>query len=144
MPSNSRKRLEEFQRRVGMRREFVALTKRMAGKRHPGPVFLEYLATLYDSANHETDLTATLARLFDHYMATGDFERATGALERAVNVDAYEGGHQARLESLQGKVDSGRLGGLQHRLAGIRTTTAVAGREPARSESTCGAGRPHG
>jgi GGDEF domain-containing protein len=119
------KRLEEFQRRVGMRREFVALTRRMAGMRHPGPVFLEYLATVYDSANHETDLTATLAKLFEHYMETADFEHATCALERAVNVDAYEGGHQARLERLWGKVDSARLGGLQHRLAGIRTTTAV-------------------
>jgi tetratricopeptide (TPR) repeat protein len=123
-------RLEEFQRRVGLRREFVALTKNMAGKRNLRPVFLEYLATLYDSANHETDLTATLARLFDHYLATGDFERATGALERAVDVDAYEGGHQARLESLRGKVDAGRLGGLDHRLAGIRTTTAIEQENP--------------
>jgi tetratricopeptide (TPR) repeat protein len=123
-------RLEEFQRRVGLRREFVALTKRMAGKRHLGPVFLEHLATLYDSANHETDLTVTLARLFDHYLTTGDFERATGALERAVDVDAYEGGHQARLESLRGKVDAGRLGGLDHRLAGIRTTTAIEQENP--------------
>jgi tetratricopeptide (TPR) repeat protein len=123
-------RLEEFQRRVGLRREFVAFTKRMAGKRHLGPVFLEYLATLYDSANHETDLTATLARLFDHYLTTGDFERAAGALERAVDVDAYEGGHQARLESLRGKVDAGRLGGLDHRLAGIRTMTAIQQEKP--------------
>jgi tetratricopeptide (TPR) repeat protein len=118
-------RLEDFQRRVGMRREFVALTKRMAAERHAGPVYLEYLATLYDAANHETDLTATLARLFDHYLAAGDFERAINALERAVDVDAYEGGHQARLESLQGKIDARRLGVLQHRLAAIRTTTAV-------------------
>jgi GGDEF domain-containing protein len=117
-------RLEDFQRRVGLRREFVALTKQMIATRHLEPVFLEYLATLYDSANHETDLTATLARLFDHYMTTGEFERATGALERAVDVDAYEGGHQARLESLRGKVDPGRLVGLDHRLAGINTTTA--------------------
>jgi len=123
-------RLEEFQRKVGMRREFVALTKRMAGTRHPGPVFLEYLAVLYDSANHETDLTVTLARLFDHYMATGDFERATSALERAVDVDAYEGGHQARLESLRDKVDPGRLRGLDHRLAAIRTTAAIQEENP--------------
>ena len=123
-------RLEEFQRRVGLRREFVSLTKQMVGKRKLGPVFLEYLATLYDSANHETDLTAILARLFDHYMTTGDFARATGALERAVDVDAYEGGHQARLESLRGKVDSGRLGGLEHRLAAIRTATAIQEENP--------------
>ncbi len=123
-------RLEEFQRRVGQRREFVALTKRMAGKRHLGPVFMEYLATLYESANHETDLTVTLARLFDHYLTTGDFERATSALERAVDVDAYEGGHQARLESLRGKVDAGRLVGLDHRLSGIRTTTATQQENP--------------
>ncbi len=32
-------RLEEFQRRVGMRREFVALTKRMAGMRRSGANF---------------------------------------------------------------------------------------------------------
>ena len=73
-------RLEDFQRRVGMRREFVALTKRMAAGRNTGPVYLEYLATLSASANHDTDLTVTLARLFDHYMATGEFERATDAL----------------------------------------------------------------
>jgi GGDEF domain-containing protein len=118
-------RLEEFQRRVGMRREFVSLTKQMAEERNTGPVYLEYLATLYDSANHETDLTVTLAKLFDHYMATGDFERATSALERAVDVDAYEGGHQARMESLQGKVDAARLGVLHRRLAAIRTITAA-------------------
>jgi GGDEF domain-containing protein len=63
-------------------------------------------------------------------LTTGDFERATGALERAVDVDAYEGGHQARLESLRGKVDAGRLGGLDHRLAGIRTTTAIEQENP--------------
>lgn len=117
-------RVEDFQRRVGMRREFVALNKRMAAERNTGPVYLEYLATLYDSANHETDLSVTLARLFDHYMTAGDFERATGALERAVDVDAYEGGHQARLESLQGKIDAGRLNGLQRRLAAIRPASA--------------------
>ena len=118
-------RLEDFQRRVGMRREFVALTKRMAAERDTGPVYLEYLATLYASANHDTDLTVTLARLFDHYMAKAEFERATVALERAVEVDAYEGGHQARLEGLKGKVDAGRLGSLRYRLAAIGPATPL-------------------
>ena len=118
-------RLEDFQRKVGMRREFVALTKRMAAERNTGPVYLEYLATLYASANHDTDLTVTLARLFDHYLATEEFERATGALERAVDVDAYEGGHQARFESLKGKVDAGRLVSLRYRLAAIGPATPV-------------------
>jgi len=118
-------RLEDFQRRVGMRREFVALTKRMAAGRNTGPVYLEYLATLYASANHDTDLTVTLARLFDHYMAKEEFESATGALERAVDVDAYEGGHQARFESLKGKVDASRLVSLRYRLAAIGSSTPV-------------------
>ena len=53
-----------------------------------------------DSANREQDYCATLIKLFDLYYAAGNYLKAADSLDAAAEVDAYETGHQKRLEML--------------------------------------------
>ena len=99
----------DFQRKAGRRREFIAQMKEIADAHSSDTHFLEFMAELYNESNREADFTATLARLFDLYFAERNYRKACAALERAVQVDAYEPGHRERLERLRGKVDAPRL-----------------------------------
>ena len=112
------RRLEDFQRKAGKRRDFVVHMKQIADSQIPDALFLEYVAEVYNSSNREGDYCETLARLFDLYYASGNYVKAADSLDRAVEVDAYEAGHQERLDRLRGKIDVHRLNALAVRLAG--------------------------
>ena len=103
------RRLEEYQRRAGRRREFLQQMKEISDRRAGDTEFLEYMAELYDGSNREADYCETLATLFDLYYASGNYLKACDSLERAVEVDSYESGHQDRLERLRGRIDANRL-----------------------------------
>ncbi len=111
------RRLEEHERKGGRRREFLALIKDLADKRTSSPQFLEYMVELYNAANREHDYCDTLLKLFDVYYQAGHFLKAGDCLDRAAEVDAYEPGHENRLEMLRGKIDANRFNAIAGRLA---------------------------
>lgn len=110
------RKLDDFQRKAGKRREFIAQMKELSDASPRPADFLEYMAELYNSANREGDYCRTLIQLFEIYFAEEKFVRAGDALDRAVEVDAYEEGHHERLAMLRGKIDPNRFNVISMRL----------------------------
>lgn len=115
------RKLDEFHRKAGTRRDFVALMKETADSHRPHTPFLEYMVELYNSSNREHDYCDTLLKLFELYFASGNFIKAADALDRAAEVDPYEDGHQKRLERLKGKIEPNLYHTIGNRFAGAVT-----------------------
>ena len=122
-------KLDHFQRRKGERRAFLAMMQDIAAGHRPSAEMLEFLADQFNTANRETDYSATLLRLFDVYCEQQNFAKASDALDRAVEIDPYEPGHQKRLESLKGKIEQNRYDLIASRFTGTSAT------QPARTSS---------
>ena len=101
-------KLEQFQRHKGERRAFLAMMQDIVAGHRPSVQMLEFLADQFNTANREADYCATLLKLFDLYCVQENYLKAGEALDRAAEIDAYEAGHQKRLELLKGKIDQGR------------------------------------
>src|SRR5205814_1192830 len=111
-------KLEHFQRRKGERRAFLAMMQDIVAGHRSSIEMLEFLAEQFNSANRETDYCATLLKLFDLYCKEGKFEKAAESLDRAVEIDPYENGHEKRLQALKGNVDENRYQVIASRLGG--------------------------
>src|SRR5258708_24449218 len=102
------RKLEQFQRRRGERRQVIAIMEDITATRRPSPLMLEVLSELYNASNRENDYCQTLLKLFDLYCSTGEHAKAGECLDRAAEVDPYESGHLKRLDMLKGKIDENR------------------------------------
>jgi diguanylate cyclase (GGDEF)-like protein len=125
------RKLEQYQRRRGERRAFLALMQDIVARHRASPEILELLVELYNASNRETDYCQTLVRLFELYYKTSNFEKAGECLDRAAEVDPYEPGHQKRLEMLRGKIDEGRYKVIAARFTSVTKNAA----EPALTRS---------
>jgi diguanylate cyclase (GGDEF)-like protein len=103
------RKLEQFQRRRGERRQFIAIMQDITAQHRVSSQMLEFLSELYNASNRENDYCQTLLKLFDIYTSTGEFAKAADCLDRAAEVDPYEPGHLRRLDLLNGKVDGARF-----------------------------------
>jgi diguanylate cyclase (GGDEF)-like protein len=113
------RKLEVHQLKSGNQREFVALMKDISDKHRAGIEFLEYMVEVYNASNREHDYCGTLLKLFELYYATGNFIKAADCLDRAAEVDAYEPGHQRRLEMLHGKIDGTHYNAIASRFTSV-------------------------
>jgi diguanylate cyclase (GGDEF)-like protein len=113
------RKLEQFQRRRGERRQFIAIMEDITAAHRASPLTLEFLSELYNASNRENDYCQTLLKLFDLYCSTGDFAKAAECLDRAAEVDPYEPGHLRRLEQLKGKVDDGKFRAIAARFSSV-------------------------
>jgi diguanylate cyclase (GGDEF)-like protein len=111
------RKLEQFQRRRGERRQFIAIMEDITATRKASSQMLEFLSELYNASNRENDYCQTLLKLFDLYCSTGEYAKAAECLDRAAEVDPYESGHLKRLEMLKGKVDDGRFRAIASRFS---------------------------
>ena len=125
------RKLEQFQRRRGERRAFVAMLQDIIAGHRPSPEMLEFMSELYNASNREGDYCQTLLKLFDLHYGMGNFQKAADCLDRAVEVDAYEPGHQKRFEMLQGKIDDARYKVIASRLTSLSKASA----EPVKNDS---------
>ena len=131
------RKLEQFQRRRGERRQFIAIMEDVTGARKPSSLMLEFLSELYNSSNRENDYCSTLLKLFDLYCGEGDFAKAAECLDRAAEVDPYEPGHLKRLDMVKGKIDDARYKVIASRFSSASKPVE----EPAQSDArTLGAG----
>jgi diguanylate cyclase (GGDEF)-like protein len=126
------RKLEQFQRRRGERRQFIAIMEDITGSRRASSEMLEFLSELYNSSNREADYCTTLLKLFDLYCSTADFAKAAECLDRAAEVDPYEPGHLKRLEMIRGKVDESRFKVIASRFS----SASKAPEEPVQTESS--------
>ena len=124
------RKLEQFQRRRGERRQFIAIMEDITASRRPSPQMLEFLSELYNASNRENDYCQTLLKLFDLYANTGEYAKAAECLDRAAEVDPYESGHLKRLEMLKGHVEDARFRAISSRF----TSASKAPEEPVHEE----------
>ena len=124
------RKLEQFQRRRGERRQFIAIMEDITAAHRASPQMLEFLSELYNASNRENDYCQTLLKLFDLYCSTGEFSKAAECLDRAAEVDPYEPGHLKRLDMLKGKVEDGRFKVIASRFS----SAAKPVEEPAHAE----------
>jgi diguanylate cyclase (GGDEF)-like protein len=97
--------------------EFAAQLDAVAGKHLQSQVLLEFWAAIYSELNRESQYFETLLKLFDVYAGTGNYAKACEALEKLMDIDAYDYRNQERLERLRGNVDDAFLKRLTGRLA---------------------------
>lgn len=119
------RKLEQYQRRKGDRRAFLAMMQDLIAAHRASAEMLEYMSEQFNSSNRETDYCQTLLKLFDLYCSNGNYEKAAESLDRAAEVDAYEPGHHKRLEMLHGKIDENRYRVIASRFSSMADTTAV-------------------
>jgi diguanylate cyclase (GGDEF)-like protein len=103
------RKLEQFQRRRGERRQFIAIMQDLTAGHRASSQMLEFLSELYNASNRENEYCLTLLKLFDLYCSTGEYAKAAECLDRSAEVDPYEAGHLKRLDMLKGKVDDARF-----------------------------------
>jgi diguanylate cyclase (GGDEF)-like protein len=88
------------------------------GAKHPrSQAILEFWAALYNELNRESQYFEVLIKLFDVYLKAGNIPKAAEAIERLVDIDAYDYRNQERLEALRGKVDAGFVQRVASQLA---------------------------
>ena len=103
------RKLEQYHRRKGDRRAFLALMQDIAARHRASPEMLEFMGEQFNASNRESDYCQTLLKLFDLYCSVGNYAKAADSLDRAAEVDVYESGHKRRLEMLRGKIDDNRF-----------------------------------
>src|SRR5439155_12457207 len=130
------RKLEQFQRRRGERRQFLTIMQDIIGAHRASAEMLEFLSELYNASNRENDYCQTLLKLFDLYSSTADFAKAAECLDRAAEVDPYEPGHAKRLGMLDGKIDSNRFKVIASRVTSV---AKLAGDSHGAGEPTLGA-----
>jgi diguanylate cyclase (GGDEF)-like protein len=101
------------------------------GAKHPNsqPI-LEFWAALYNELNRETQYFDVLIKLFDVHFNAQNFQKAYEAVERLVEIDAYDHRNQKRVERLRGHVDESLLRRVGGRLARQGSTQAPAAGRP--------------
>ena len=118
------RKLEQFQHNRGDRRAFVAMMQDLVAKHRGSPDLLEFMSELFNSSNREGDYCQTLLKLFDLHCSMGNYAKAAECLDRAADVDAYEPGHQKRLELLRGKIDESRYKVIASRFTSMAKTAS--------------------
>jgi diguanylate cyclase (GGDEF)-like protein len=130
------RKLEQYHRRKGDRRAFLSMIQDVAARHRASPEMLEFMGEQFNASNRESDYCQTLIKLFDLYCSVGNFAKAADSLDRAAEVDAYESGHEKRLEMLRGKIDDNRFKVIASRFSSM-ADAAVA--TPAGQEKMLGA-----
>jgi diguanylate cyclase (GGDEF)-like protein len=119
------KKLEQYHRRKGDRRAFLAMIQDIAAKHRASPEMLEFMGEQFNASNRESDYCQTLLKLFDLYCSVGNYTKAADSLDRAAEVDVYESGHQNRLEMLRGKIDDNRFKVIASRFSSMAAESAA-------------------
>jgi diguanylate cyclase (GGDEF)-like protein len=125
------RKLEQYHRRKGDRRAFLAMMQDITARHRASPELLEFMGEQFNASNREGDYCQTLLKLFDLYCSVGNFAKAADSLDRAAEVDVYEPGHKRRLEMLRGKIDDNRFKVIASRFSSMAeaATVPAAGQE---------------
>ena len=118
------RKLEQFQRLRGERRAFLAMMQEVMGGHRASSEVLEFMSELFNAANREGDYCQTLLKLFDLHCGMSNYPKAAECLDRAVEIDVYDSGHQKRLEMLRGKIDDARYKVIAARLSSTNQSVA--------------------
>lgn len=119
------RKLEQYQRHKGDRRAFLQMMQEVMAGHRASAEMLEFMSEQFNSSNRETDYCQTLLKLFDLHYSLGNYAKAADSMDRAAEVDAYEPGHQKRLEMLRGKIDENRFKVIASRFSSMADSTTA-------------------
>jgi diguanylate cyclase (GGDEF)-like protein len=119
--------------------DFATQLDAVAAKHPHSQPMLEFWASVYNELNRETQYFEILVKLFDVYFKAGDHRKAADALERLVDIDAYDYRNQDRLEKMRPHVDESFLKRVGGRM--MKSTTPMPA-PPAASGSGPGVAAP--
>jgi GAF domain-containing protein len=121
----------------GKRNEFLKILETIYHSDESNLEVLETLCNAYNEMNREDGLRRSLSRLFNLYLTTENYNKAADALERILDVEPYGAGHNDRLMSLEGHIDSTWYKSIHARLQppSGRTAPAVNARAAATDEA---------
>jgi len=111
--------------------DFAAQMDAIGAKHLNSQAILEFWAALYNELNRETQYFDVLIKLFDLYFNARNFQKAYEAVERLVEIDAYDHRNQERVERLRGHVDESllrRVGGRMARPEAAQAQAPAPGR----------------
>jgi diguanylate cyclase (GGDEF)-like protein len=97
--------------------DFATQLDAVAAKHPHSQGMLEFWAQVYNELNRETQYFEILVKLFDVYFNAADFRKACDALEKLVDIDAYDYRNQERMEKLRGRVDEAFIKRMSTRLS---------------------------
>ena len=110
--------------------EFAAQVDDVAGRHTGSAELLEFWATLYNELNRESKYFEIMIKLFDAYLGRNEVKKASDALERLVDIDAYDYRNQERLGKLEGKADDAYLKRVASRLTKSGTNVSTSDSTP--------------
>lgn len=106
--------------------DFAAHLDSVAGRHPQSQLILELWAGLYNELNRESQYFEILLKLFDVYVNAENYTKACDALDKLVDIDAYDHRNQERVERLRGHVEEGFLRRVSGRLARSATIASPA------------------
>ncbi|MDP2735964.1 MAG: tetratricopeptide repeat protein, partial [bacterium] len=92
---------------TGRQKELIAFAEKLSHIEHTAIPILESLSQLSDRLHLDTPLSTSLNRLFDLYVAAGEFPKAADVLERLTTIDPYDPGSSSKLGRLEGRIERG-------------------------------------
>ncbi len=104
--------------------EFAAQLDALVEEHRGSMLLVEFWAAAYAALNREVKYFDALVLLFDMYLEAGNVLGAGEALEKLVDIDAYDSRHQQRLDRLKGRADTAFLGRIRTRLSQLATNTS--------------------
>jgi diguanylate cyclase (GGDEF)-like protein len=118
--------------------DFAAQMDSVGAKHATSQPILEFWAALYNELNRESQYFEILIKLFDVYLTSGNAAKAADAIEKLVDIDAYDHRNQERIQRMRGRVDEGFLKRMEARLAKSGTVGAPNVAQPHASGSEGG------
>jgi diguanylate cyclase (GGDEF)-like protein len=111
--------------------DFATQLDSIGGKHSNSQAIVEFWAAVFNELNRESQYFEVLVKLFDVYFNAGNIAKACEALEKLVDIDAYDYRNQERLDKLQGRVDETFMKRVRGRLAKSGTIAAPSrGQQP--------------
>jgi diguanylate cyclase (GGDEF)-like protein len=120
--------------------DFATQMDSLGSKHSTSEPILEFWAALYNELNRESQYFEILIKLFDVYMDSGNLAKAGEAMERLVDIDAYDHRNQERIQRMRGRVDDSFLKRIEARLAKSATVGAPNVAQPRQTASEGGSG----
>ncbi len=103
--------------------EFTAHIDKLLESNPQSLPLAEFCGRMYDELNRESKYFNVLIKLFDLYLDAGNVPGACSALDRLIDIDAYDPHNHERIQKLEGKADPVYVRGVAARMGKTITGT---------------------
>ncbi len=123
--------LKEILFKADQQKKFLELYESIPEALQTSTEVLEFMASIYNQLNFDSQFNASQRKLFDLYFAAGNFLKTADLLEHMVDTDPYDSENTQRLNRLNGKIDNRRYQSIASRFTQFASTPASSASAPA-------------